>query len=102
MDVRVNQLPEFVEDEAEDFFIQFEKVASLKGWDKIEWALLVQTKFKGKARESYACLDLVESVDYEVVKETVLSNIQLDPEVYRQRFRGLKKVFEQTHLELAR
>ncbi|KAG7170167.1 hypothetical protein Hamer_G012416 [Homarus americanus] len=34
-------LPEFVEEEAEDVFIQFEKVATIKKWDKSDWAILV-------------------------------------------------------------
>ena len=34
-------VPNFVENEAEDFFLQFEKVTELKGWPEKEWALLV-------------------------------------------------------------
>ena len=71
VDRRVNYLPKFVEGEEEDFFTQFEKMAQLRKWQKADWALLVQIKFKGKAREAYACLDLAESADYDVVKEAV-------------------------------
>ena len=98
----MNQLPEFMDEEAEDFFIQFEKVATIKDWKKNDWAMLVQSRFKGKAREAYACLSMEESVDYEVVKEAVLKTVEMDPEVYRRRFRDIKKINGQTHLEMAR
>ena len=99
---KINYLPEFVEGEEEDFFTQFEKVAQLRNWQKAEWALLVQIKLKGKAREAYACLDLAESTDYDVVKEAVLRTAELDPEVYRRKFRDIKKLPNMTYLEMAR
>ncbi|KAG7156162.1 putative SCAN domain-containing protein-like 5 [Homarus americanus] len=98
----VCHLPEFVEEEAEEFIIQFEKVATIKEWDKSDWAILVQSKFKGKAIEAYVCLSMSESVDYETVKEAVLKTVEMDPEVFRRRFRDIKKISEQTHLEVAR
>merc|ERR1712035_215910 len=48
-DKNFKYVPEFVEGEEEDFFLQFEKNAKLRNWDESEWALLVQSKFKGKA-----------------------------------------------------
>ncbi|XP_063601112.1 uncharacterized protein LOC134777204 [Penaeus indicus] len=101
-DNRAKNLPEFIEEEAEDFFIQFEKVAKIKGWDESDWAVLIQSKFKGKAREAYVCLSIEESTDYRTVKEAVLKTVEKDPEVYRRRFRDIKKVSGQTHLEIAR
>ena len=44
----MNFLPEFVEDEEEDFFAQFEEVTKLRKWHKAEWAMLVEIKLKGK------------------------------------------------------
>ena len=69
---KVNFLSEFVEGEEEDFFIQFQEVAQLRKWKKAEWALLVQIKLRGKTKEAYACLDVGESGDYDVVKEVAL------------------------------
>ncbi|KAG7156376.1 putative SCAN domain-containing protein-like 2 [Homarus americanus] len=43
-----------------------------------------------------------ESVDYETVKEAVLKTVEMDPEVYRRRFRDIRKMSGQTHLEVAR
>ena len=69
----------------------FEKVAKLRKWQKAEWAMLLQIKLKGKAR-AYACLDIGESTDYDVVKEAVLRTAELDPEVYRRKFRDIRKL----------
>ena len=102
VDVKVNFLPEFVEGEEEDFFAQFEKVAKLRKWQKAEWAMLVQIKMKSKAREAYVCLDIGESTDYDVVKEAVLRTAELDPEVYRRKFRDIRKLPKMTYLEMAR
>ncbi|XP_042204156.1 uncharacterized protein LOC121853846 [Homarus americanus] len=43
-----------------------------------------------------------ESVDYETVKEAVLKTVEMDPGVYRRRFRDIRKMCGQTHLEVAR
>ena len=100
--IRVSFVPDFVENEAENFFLQFEKVAELKGWPEEEWALLVQIKLKGRARESYNGLTVKECRDYALVKEAVLSTMRVDPEVYRQKFRGVRKSYNGTYLEMAR
>ena len=88
---KVKYVPEFVESEEESFFLQFEKNAKLRGWDESEWALLVQSKFKGKAKEAYVSLSDHEAGDYDSIKEAVLRSIRLSPGVYRERFRNVKK-----------
>ncbi len=44
------------------------------GWDENNWALLVQSKFEGMAREVYVNLSEREASDYEAVKEAVLGS----------------------------
>ena len=39
-DKNFKYVPEFVEGEEEDFFLQFEKNAKLRNWDESEWALV--------------------------------------------------------------
>ena len=102
MERREKQVPEFVDGEEENFFLQFEKVAKLRGWAEESWALLVQLKFRGKAREAYVNLNDEEMKDYETVKEAVLTSTLLSPDVYRERFRGGKKWSGLKYLEMAR
>ncbi|XP_076049636.1 uncharacterized protein LOC143030371 [Oratosquilla oratoria] len=101
-DDRVSQLPEFIEGEAEDFFIQFEKLATIRKWERSDWAMLVQAKFTGKAREAFAGLSLHDSVRYHRVKEAVLKTSEMTPEVYRRKLRSMKKTDGQTYGEMAR
>ena len=92
---------EFVEGEEENFFLQFEKNAKLRGWDESEWALLVQSKFKGKTKEAYVSLCDHEAGDYDSIKEAVLRSTRLSTGVYRERFRNVKKRPGDTYLEMA-
>ena len=101
-DHRVKHVPEFVEGEEENFFLQFEKVAKLREWNVKDWPLLVQSKFKGKAREAYVNLTDMEIKDYETIKEAVLRSTLLSSRVYRERFRNTRKRPGSTYLEMAR
>ena len=74
----------------------------LRNWPEEEWALLVQTKLKSKAREAYAGMNVNRCNDYQVVKETVLQTVRVDLEIYRQRFRYVKKSPSCTYLKMAR
>ena len=68
--IGTNVLPQFDEGDPENFFSQFEKIAY--HWPKEMWPILVQTHFKGKAREAFANLDPASSKEYEKVKDVVL------------------------------
>ena len=59
---------------------------------------MLQSVFIGKAREIYSAL----AADYDIVKEAILKGYELVPEAYRQKFRYMKKQFDQTHVEFAR
>ncbi len=67
-------MPKFVEWEEEKFFLEFEKTAKLRGCDGDEWALLVQSKFDGKVRRTYASLNEKEASDYKVIKKPVFGS----------------------------
>ncbi len=58
----------------------------MRGWDENDWALLVQSKFEGMAREVYVNLSERDARDYEAVKEAVLGSTLLCPSVYREKF----------------
>lgn len=46
---------------------------------------LLQCKFVGKAQEVCALLSIEDSLEYEIVKSTVLRAYELVPEAYRQK-----------------
>ena len=89
---KVKYIPEFVEGEEDNFFLQFEKnPARLRKWSEEEWTFLIQTKFKVKAREAFVNLSDQEAGDYELIKEAMLGSTHLSPGVQRKRFHNVKK-----------
>ena len=95
----IRLVPQFSEKEVDVFFLSFEKIAKSLNWAQDKWPLLVQSVFTGRALEVYAALDSTQSASYDVVKAAVLSAYEFSPEVYRQRFRNLKKRLDQTHID---
>ncbi|XP_068240411.1 uncharacterized protein [Palaemon carinicauda] len=56
----------------------------------------------GKAQKIYAALNEEMSADYSQVKNLILKAYELVPEAYRQKFRNMKKGWEETFVEFAR
>ena len=86
----IRLVPKFSEQEVENYFVSFEKVATSLQWPKEYWSLLLQSVLVGKAQRVYSSLSVERSSDYEVVKEAVLTAYELLPEAYRQKFQSLK------------
>ena len=97
--IGTNVLPQFDEGDPENFFSQFEKIAY--HWPKEMWPILVQTHFKGKAREAFANLDPASSKEYEKVKDAVLLAYELNAEAYRQNFRQSRMDSKMNYVEFA-
>ncbi len=95
-------VPPFRESEVDLYFSAFERITATLRWPKDVWSLLLQCKLVGKAQEVCASLSTEESLDYDVVKATVLLAYELVPEAYRQKFRTCEKSANQTYVEFAR
>ena len=95
-------VPQFRESEIDSYFGVFERIAVSMQWPKEVWPLLLQCKLSGKAQEVLASISLEDSLDYEIVKTTVLRAYELVPEAYRQKFRSCKKSPDRTFMEFAR
>ncbi|XP_067261173.1 uncharacterized protein [Chanodichthys erythropterus] len=98
----ISLVPQFRESEVDSYFNVFERIASALNWPRDVWPLLLQCKLTGKAQEVCAALTLEDSLNYDVVKTTILRAYELVPEAYRQRFRTHKKSTSQTFVEFAR
>ncbi|XP_047485268.1 uncharacterized protein LOC125036565 [Penaeus chinensis] len=92
-------VPPFYEDDPQEFFLQFEHVASNLSWPTQFWSLLVQSVLKGKGRSTYLALESSQQRDYNVVKEAVLKSYRLTPEFYRTKFRQCNKESSQSFVE---
>ncbi|XP_072881824.1 uncharacterized protein [Hemitrygon akajei] len=96
-------VPPFEETDVDSYFLLFEKVAVNQKWPKEQWVALLQSVLKGKAQRAYAALSMEEeeAENYDKVKEAILRTYELVPEAYRQKFRNLKKGWNQMNTEFA-
>ncbi|XP_059801840.1 uncharacterized protein LOC132378742 [Hypanus sabinus] len=96
-------VPPFEETDVDSYFLHFEKVAENQKWPKEQWVALLQSVLKGKAQWAYAALSMEEeeAENYDKVKEAILRTYELVPEAYRQKFRNLKKGWNQTYTKFA-
>lgn len=92
----ISLVPSFRESEVESFFTAFERIAAALKRPQSVWAILLQCRLSGKAREACSTLSVEDGLVYEKVKNVILRAYELVPEAYRQRFRNLKKASNQT------
>ncbi|XP_051889476.1 uncharacterized protein LOC127580286 [Pristis pectinata] len=97
----VRLVPPFEEDQVDQYFQHFEKVAVSSNWPRKGWALMVQSVIKGKAQKAYSALSVEDAAEYTKVKQAILKAYELVPEAYRQKFRDLRKSADQTYMEFA-
>ena len=95
-------VPPFRESEVDSYFSAFERIAAALSWPKEFWSLLLQCKLVGKAQEVCASLSIEDSLNYKILKKTVLQAYELVPEAYRQKFRNSEKTANQTYVEFVR
>ena len=98
----IHLVPPFNEKDLDGYFRHFEKVAGSLNWPKEYWSTLLQSVIKGKAQQIYTALSEHQSTQYDVVKTSILRAYDLIPEVYRKKFRILRKADGQTNVEFAR
>ena len=79
----------------------YEKTAEVSGWPRDKWPVILQLKLNVKALKAYDRLTVDEIVDYNVVKHTILDELELVAEVYRVKFRSRKKRVAETYSDFA-
>lgn len=92
-------LPQFVEEDPDTFFSEFESQAATLEIEKKHWALLLKSKLTSKALIIVNGLE--HNMDYDVMKKGLLTAYSITPEGCRQKFRNLTKTQSQTYLEFA-
>ncbi len=98
---QIRLVPIFRETEIDSYFSAFERIAAALHWPREIWSLLLQCRLTGKAQEVSAALSNEDSLDYDILKASVLRAYELVPEAYRQKFRGHLKAANQTFVEFA-
>ncbi|XP_053873204.1 uncharacterized protein LOC128831095, partial [Malaclemys terrapin pileata] len=77
------------EDDPEAFLVTFERVAIVAGWVPEQWATILAPYLTGTAQTVYRGLSVEAARDYNLVKAAILDALDVSPETYRRRFRGL-------------
>lgn len=98
----VNLAPVFDESRVTEWFLRFEKKATLLEWPAEKWPVILSHVIKGKALEAYDRLSVEAAMDYESIKSHVLRAYELRPEAYRRTFRLVRKRPGDTYTSLAR
>lgn len=79
-------VPPFKESEVDSYCNAFEPIAATLHWPRHVWSLLLQFKLVGKAQVVFSRLSIGDSLNYDLVKATVLRAYELVQGVYRQNF----------------
>lgn len=95
-------LPVFVENNIDNFFGMFERVANSLGWSRRFWTLFFPHCLKGKAVSVFLSLSEEQIRDYDLTKNVILSAYQRSSEYYRQKFRNQARSANQTVVEFQR
>ena len=92
-------LPPFNENEVENFFDIFEKLAASNNWPVNEYVNIITTKLSSKARNAILSLPVEEINDYMLVKTKILETFHVTAEKLRLNFRNLTKKNDESYLE---
>lgn len=68
----IKLIPKFNEDNVEEFFVSFEKIASQLDWPVNKWAVMLSVVLTGKAQIAYSALSADFSSNYQSLKKAVL------------------------------
>ncbi|XP_044860020.1 SCAN domain-containing protein 1-like [Mauremys mutica] len=76
-------------DDPEAFLVTFERVAVIAGWAPHQWASLLAPYLTGTTQTVYRGLSTDATQDYRQVKAAILDALDVSPETFHQRIRGL-------------
>ena len=77
-------------DDLDAYFHRFERIATGQGWERGEWANALSLCLAGEALSVYGRMPATESLDYNLVKKTLLERFRLTAEGFREKFRSCK------------
>ncbi|XP_056098499.1 uncharacterized protein LOC130077321 [Rhinichthys klamathensis goyatoka] len=87
-------------DDIKHYLTTFERIAEVCRWPMEDWAIRLIPLLTGKARSAYVAMDVADASDYAQVKEAILKKYSSNHETYRQRFRAMEMLEEETPKEL--
>ena len=82
------RLAPFDAKDVEFYLITFEKIAIAKRWPKAQWCSIIQSHLTGKALKAFSKLQVTDLNNYNMLKDNILAEYELNAEVYRKRLRN--------------
>ncbi|KAH6927821.1 hypothetical protein HPB50_008961 [Hyalomma asiaticum] len=74
-------------DELDAYIQRFERVATIQGWQTDKWAFSLSLCLTGEALTVEGRMSVEDSMDYTMLKQTLLQRFQYAEEGYRSKFR---------------
>ena len=87
-------------DDIDNYLDAFQAVADDAGWESAIWTKKLRPQLTGKARAAVNLLSWEEAMNYDQVKETILSAYGIWAETYRRRFRHVQRSEGETYVQL--
>ncbi|KAK7087163.1 hypothetical protein V1264_021246 [Littorina saxatilis] len=94
------RLPMFKEaiDSMDSFLCRFEAHAEALSWPKKDWGILLSAVVDGQALNLFHTLNAKGGLQYETLKECLLTKFHCNAEGFRQKFRSAKPEVEESFL----
>ena len=83
IDACYKSLPQFDENDVENYFKLFERLADGLDWPKEHWYIIAQAGFRGKSVQAFSALNETQARNYDQVKQAVLRAYEATSEAYR-------------------
>ena len=78
-------------EDIESYLQQFERLATVQGWEKKVWSIRLFPLLSGEARDTFLRLSAEQSQDFETVRAALLKRFRRNSDYYRREFREAKK-----------
>lgn len=78
------------EDDSEAYLNSFERMATMAGWPKFQWATILSPYLTGPVQMAVDTLPIMDAKDYEKVKGVILSTLNVSENTYRARMWAIR------------
>lgn len=101
IDLLTKMVPKFDPSDVDLFFISFERALMINKVPTEYWPAVLNAIVFGKAQRVLTSLSVEELLEYQLVKTTLLSAFDVCAEVFRKRFRGINKGYNDSFAEFS-
>jgi hypothetical protein len=101
LDLLIKLVPRFDPSDVHLFFTSFERAALLNEIPRDKWSAILHAIVFGKAQRVMSSLPITDVLDYDRVKQALLTAFDVCADVFRKRFRTVPKTLNESFAEFA-